>query len=128
MTETSLVLSQLDVTAGSRPVLHGLDLVVGAGETHVLFGPNGSGKSSLLAAIMGLAPYQVTHGEIRFAGDRIDELPVDMRARKGIGMAFQRPPALAGVTVSALSKALGADERLGREAEALDLAGFATRM
>ncbi|WP_454887568.1 ATP-binding cassette domain-containing protein [Sphingomonas oryzagri] len=127
MTEPLLTLSQVDVAAGERDIVRGIDLTVGVGETHILFGPNGSGKSTLLAAIMGLPPCRVTRGEIRFAGERIDSLPVAARARKGLGMAFQRPPALAGVTVGALGKALGADERLAREAEALDLAGFAAR-
>ncbi len=122
-----LEIRNLSVAAAEAEILTGIDLTVREGELHVLFGPNGSGKSSLLAAIMGLPPFQVTAGEILFRGQRIDTLPVDARARLGIGMAFQRPPALDGVTVSGLSDALGAGERLQAEAAALDLAGFVGR-
>src|SRR3546814_8271145 len=56
---------------------------------------------------MGLAPYRVTSGEIWFKGQRIDALPVDKRAQMGLGMSFQRPPALEGVTVEAFTAAIG---------------------
>jgi Fe-S cluster assembly ATP-binding protein len=111
----------LDVSVGELPILRGIDLAIQSGEMHVLFGANGSGKSSLLAAIMGLPPFQVTRGEILFRGERINELAVDERAKRGIGIAFQRPPALDGVTVRALADALGATGTLRREAHALDL-------
>ncbi|MFE3837407.1 ABC transporter ATP-binding protein [Pseudogemmobacter sonorensis] len=126
MAET-LEIRNLDVSAGETQILSGIDLTIGPGELHVLFGPNGSGKSSLLAAIMGLPPFRVTGGEILFRGQRIDMLAVDARARLGIGMAFQRPPALDGVTVSGLSEALGAGDRLAAEAAALDLERFTGR-
>ncbi|MCC7252084.1 ATP-binding cassette domain-containing protein [Hyphomicrobium sp.] len=116
-----LHIHDVDVSAGDTRILHGIDLEIRAGEMHVLFGANGSGKSSLLAAIMGLPPFAVTRGEILLRGERIDILPVDERAKRGLGMAFQRPPALDGVTVQALADALGASEALKREADALDL-------
>jgi len=122
-----LSVHHLDVAVGPRVILQDIDLAVGVGQTHVLFGPNGSGKSSLLAALMGLPPYRVTRGEILFDGQRIDTLPTHARAQLGLGMSFQRPPALEGVTVRALAEALGAQARLEHEAEALDLAGFASR-
>ncbi len=122
-----LDLHGIEVLAGEHVILHDINLAVGKGQTHILFGPNGSGKSSLLAAIMGLAPYRVTRGEILLDGERIDGLPVDARARLGLGMAFQRPPAIEGVTVGALGKALGAGDRLAEESGALDLAAFSPR-
>ncbi len=49
----ALECSDLDVAYGDVPVLRGLDLVVGAGETVALLGPSGSGKTSLLYAVAG---------------------------------------------------------------------------
>lgn len=127
MVESLLSLCGVCVGVEERTILRDVDLTVRSEETHILFGPNGSGKSSLLSAIMGLPPYRVTTGEICFAGERIDSLPVDARARLGLGMAFQRPPALDGVTVAALGHALGADTRLASESNRLDLSGFEAR-
>lgn len=112
---------------GPLCVVRDLSLSVPEGELHVLLGPNGSGKSSLLAAIMGLAPYEVTQGDIRLRGESLVGLPPDARAAKGVGMGFQRPPAISGVTVSDFAAAIGAEEILRREAEALDLAAFGPR-
>ncbi len=122
-----LEIDNLGVDAGDVPVLRGVNLAVGIGELHVLLGPNGSGKSSLLAAVMGLPPYRVTAGEIRFRGDCINDLRVDERARLGMGMAFQRPPSLDGVTVGDFREALNAASNYQQEATALDLDGFAGR-
>lgn len=127
MTNPLLDIRDLHVAANGLPVLHGVNLTIPAGETHVLFGPNGSGKSSLLAAVMGLAPYRVTSGQILFKGKRIDALPVDQRAQGGIGISFQRPPALDGVTVEAFTAAIGSTALLAAEASALDFGGFLER-
>lgn len=122
-----LEISGLSVEVAGKPVLEGIDLSLGRGELHVLLGPNGSGKSSLLAAIMGLPAYRIVAGEIRFCGENINDMPLFERARRGIGMAFQRPPELDGVTVAAFAAALQAQDRLQREAAALDLADFSRR-
>ncbi|AOH87050.1 ABC transporter ATP-binding protein (plasmid) [Sphingomonas panacis] len=127
MTAPILEIRDLHVSADGLPVLHGVTLSIPTGETHVLFGPNGSGKSSLLATIMGLAPYQITSGEIWLKGRRIDALPVDQRAQMGLGMSFQRPPPLEGVTVEAFTAAIGATALLETEAPALDFGAFAER-
>lgn len=126
-----LTLDHLTVTVptpqGPRAVVKDLSLTVPDGELHVLLGPNGSGKSSLLAAIMGLSPYVVTEGAMSWNGESLLGLTPDARAARGIGMAFQRPPAIDGVTIAGFAAALGADAALSREASALDLAGFADR-
>ena len=48
-----LRLSDLGASYGAAPVLQGVTLAVGAGETVALLGPNGAGKSTVLAAITG---------------------------------------------------------------------------
>jgi len=92
-----LEIKQLSVAVNGRGILHDVNLRIGAGETHVLFGPNGSGKTTLLMALMGLPRYRVTNGSITFKGKDITRLPLDERARLGMGMSFQRPPVVRGV-------------------------------
>ena len=87
----------LNVEVEGKEILHDVNLTIGAGETHVLFGPNGAGKTTLLMAIMGFPKYKVTKGSIAFDDRDITGLPLDERARLGIGMSFQRPPVVRGV-------------------------------
>ncbi len=68
-------------------VLRGLNLHVRQGEIVALLGANGAGKSTTLKAISGLLKTEdgeVTRGEIRFAGSRIDGLDPDIVVRRGI--------------------------------------------
>jgi branched-chain amino acid transport system ATP-binding protein len=51
-----LRLADLSASYGAAPVLQGVALNVGPGETVALLGPNGAGKSTLLAAITGTVP------------------------------------------------------------------------
>lgn len=97
-----LEVRDLSVRAGERPVLGGVSLSIMPGEVHVLLGPNGGGKTTLLMAVMGMPGYVVTGGRILFFGDDITALTADERARRGIALSFQRPPAVRGVTVGTL--------------------------
>lgn len=45
MSEQLLQVRNLSVSVEDKPILHGIDLEVRPGETHVLMGPNGAGKS-----------------------------------------------------------------------------------
>jgi len=95
--DNMLEIKQLGVVVGDKEILHSINLTIKAGETHVLFGPNGSGKTTLLMAIMGSPKYQVTKGSIILKGKDIEGLPMDERARLGIGISLQRPPVVRGV-------------------------------
>lgn len=92
-----LQIEDLHVSVGDREILRGVDLAIGEGETHVLLGPNGGGKSTLLNTIVGMPGYRITQGRIVFKGVDLVGLEIDERARLGIGIAFQRPPAVRGV-------------------------------
>lgn len=92
-----LELQDLHVAIGDREILHGINLHIGQGETHVLMGPNGSGKSTLLMTIMGFDAYTITRGKIIFNGTDVTDMPVHERARLGMGIMFQRPPTIPGL-------------------------------
>jgi Fe-S cluster assembly ATP-binding protein len=87
----------LSVTVEGKRILHDVNLHIEQGESLVLFGPNGSGKTSLLKTVMGIPQYRVESGSIRYRGEEITQRSIDERARLGIGMVFQHPPAVRGV-------------------------------
>jgi len=122
-----LKIKQLTVAVKGKEILHDVDMAIRSGETHVLFGPNGSGKSTLLMAIMGFPRYQITRGSIIFKGKDITKLPLDERARLGIGISFQRPPVVRGVKTRDMLAACVAGEggensgRLAEQANLTDL-------
>ena len=63
-------------------------------------GPNGAGKSTLGYALMGNPRYQLTNGEIWFQGKKINEEPVDKRAKAGMFLSFQSPLEVPGLSLS----------------------------
>jgi Fe-S cluster assembly ATP-binding protein len=121
MTTPILEVSDLAVSVGRKKVLKGVSLTIGPGEVHVLMGPNGGGKTTLLLSIMGMPGYTVTGGRIVFRGEEITGIPADARARKGIALAFQKPPSVRGVTVRAMTGKLL--DRSGKGEALDDLAG-----
>jgi len=123
-----LEIDNLTVTIDDEPLLTNVNMTVEPGEIHVVFGPNGTGKSSLIKAIMGLPPYRVASGDIRFEGKSILDLGIDERARLGIGLAFQQPPAVRDVSLLALGKALGIEKKkLDDEATQLGMGAHINR-
>jgi Fe-S cluster assembly ATP-binding protein len=120
-----LEIKNLSVAIGNREILHDINVTIKVGETHVLFGPNGSGKTTLLMAIMGVPKYHVTKGSLIFKGTDIVGLPMDERARLGIGMSLQRPPVVRGVKtrdmVTACAKGRVSDEAIDSLAEKANL-------
>ena len=92
-----LEIVDLWVKVDGRELLRGVNLTVPRGEVHVLLGPNGSGKTSLIMTITGYPEYRICKGRILFNGADITELNITARSRLGIGVAYQRPPTVAGV-------------------------------
>lgn len=99
MEDNLLYIKNLKVNAHDKEILHGLDLTVGRGETHVIMGPNGAGKSTLGNALMGNPAYEVTDGEIIFDGKPLLDLAVNERAKAGLFMSFQNPLEVPGVSL-----------------------------
>ncbi|MET9860103.1 metal ABC transporter ATP-binding protein [Streptomyces smyrnaeus] len=118
---------------GGRPVLRGVDLTVGRGETVALLGANGSGKSTTIRAVLGQVP--LTGGELELFGTPFARF----RDWRRLGYVPQRSTAAAGVpatvreVVSAGRLARRRFRPLGREDKAavrhaLELVGMADRM
>nr|MDO8084927.1 ATP-binding cassette domain-containing protein [Candidatus Sigynarchaeum springense]MDO8117402.1 ATP-binding cassette domain-containing protein [Candidatus Sigynarchaeota archaeon] len=95
----------INVQEGSakRVIIKDLSLHVDEGEIHVIFGPNGSGKTTLLHAILGYPGINIEAGKIVLDGIDITALPVHERVRRGIGMIFQNPPSIRGITLNDIS-------------------------
>ena len=109
-----LQIKDLAVSTNGQSILKNINLEIDKGETVVLFGPNGCGKTTLLMSIMGLGGYKIEKGKIIFKGEDITNIPVYERVKLGIGIMFQRPPTVNGVTVRQLVKLCG-DEDLDVE-------------
>ncbi len=102
-----LEIKDLHVEIMNKEILNGINLEIEENEKIVLLGPNGSGKTTLLKAIMGLSPIKIIKGNIIFKGKDITNLPIDERAKLGIGMAFQFPPSIKGVRISDILNKFG---------------------
>lgn len=122
-----LEIEDLSVGIGGKQVLSNVNLRIGPGETHALFGPNGTGKTTLLNAIAGIPRYTVTGGRIVFKGRDITQMSMDERARLGIGMAFQRPPALRGLKLKDLVKIINPHAETTAILKRMDFEEFAGR-
>jgi len=86
----------LTVSIEDKRVLKDVNLHIKQGETIILFGPNGSERHRF-ETIIGIPGYRIESGRILFNNMDITELAMEKRAKLGIGIAFQRPPAVRGV-------------------------------
>ncbi len=122
-----LEIVDLSVSIGNKQVLKNFNLKIGQGETHALFGPNGTGKTTLLNVIAGIPRYTVEGGRIEFKGEDITHMSMDERARLGIGMAFQRPPAIRGLRLKDLIKIINPKADAQEILKRMDFEAFAER-
>lgn len=83
-----------------KEILHGVNIEINKGETHVLMGPNGAGKSTLGYALMGNPRYITESGEIIFDGKNIVDESADKRAKAGMFLSFQNPLEVPGLPLS----------------------------
>jgi Fe-S cluster assembly ATP-binding protein len=113
-----LEVKNLQVEAGGKKILDGVDLTVNAGEVHAIMGPNGSGKSTFSYVLAGKPGYTITGGSARFEGEDLLALAPDERAAKGLFLAFQYPLEIPGVTtMTFLRTAVNAVRKKRGEAE-----------
>lgn len=81
-----------------RVVVDNIELDVNSGEIVGLLGPNGAGKTTSFYMIIGLI--RPDSGDILLNGENIDELPMHMRARKGITYLPQESSIFRKMTVA----------------------------
>ena len=87
-------------TQETKRIIDNLSLSIETNKFTVITGPNGGGKSTLAKLIMGIE--KPTSGRILFEGEDITDLPIDERARLGIGYGFQQPARFKGMKVKKL--------------------------
>jgi len=97
---STLEIKDLHVSIEGKQILKGVNLKVSQGEIHAIMGPNGSGKSTLANTLMGHPKYKVESGDILLDGESIVGATPDVRAKKGLFLAFQYPLEISGVPLA----------------------------
>jgi branched-chain amino acid transport system ATP-binding protein len=91
-----LSVKNLDAWIGDHQILHEVSFEVGDGVT-ALLGRNGVGKTTTLRALLGLVRRK---GEVRLAGERVDELPTHTVVTRGIGYVPENREVFGSLTVA----------------------------
>ena len=95
--EKLLDVKNLKKSYGGKMVVNGLSFFVRPGEVVGLLGSNGAGKTTAFYMTMGLIC--ADGGEVIFREKRVDHLPLDKRAKLGMGYLAQEPSIFRSLTV-----------------------------
>ena len=87
-----------------RSVVKSVSLHIQSGDIVGLLGPNGAGKTTCFYIIVGLVSND--SGQIKLDGQSIDHLPIDKRARQGIGYLPQEASIFRNLSVEDNIKAV----------------------
>src|ERR1700694_3743229 len=123
-----LEIEDMRATVSDKEILKGIDLTVNAGEVHAVMGPNGSGKSTLAQVLAGHPAYQVTSGTVRYEGEDLLDMDPEIRAQKGLFLAFQYPVEIPGVSNAYFLRTAYNEIRKARGHEEIDPMSFADLM
>jgi Fe-S cluster assembly ATP-binding protein len=95
-----LSLKNVKVSVEQKEILHDFSYQFQEKKIYAIMGPNGSGKSTLIQTIIGNPQYDLAkNSSIIFQNKSIHTLSPDKRAKLGIGVTFQSPLALQGISV-----------------------------
>lgn len=118
-----LELKNISFKRDNKQILDNVSLKLDDDKFVVITGPNGSGKSTLAKIIMGIE--KPDSGQILLDGEDITNLPINERAKSGIGFAFQQPVRFKGITVYDLIKlSAGKDINKGEACNILSKVGL----
>jgi lipopolysaccharide export system ATP-binding protein len=95
--QTGLVAKDLVKQFRGRKVVDGVSVHIQAGEVVGLLGPNGAGKTTSFHLILGQLP--PNEGKVLLDGKEITNLPMYLRARRGIGYLPQEASIFRRMTV-----------------------------
>ncbi len=93
----SLKAVDLEKSFGLKKVVDKVTIEVGRGEIVGLLGPNGAGKTTTFSMMLGLVPQD--GGRVYLRGEDITDLPMYLRARKGLCLLPQEPSSFRKLTV-----------------------------
>jgi branched-chain amino acid transport system ATP-binding protein len=97
MNDAVLRVERLSKSFGGVEAVRDVSFDVAAGELVALIGPNGAGKTTCFNLVNGqLAP---DAGVVTLSGTRIDRLPPQAIARRGVGRTFQVAATFASMSV-----------------------------
>src|SRR3954470_14107653 len=82
---------------GRRQVVNGVSIDVERGEVVGLLGPNGAGKTTSFYMMVGLVKADL--GTINLLDENVTDLPLHVRAKKGIGYLPQEASVFRELTV-----------------------------
>jgi branched-chain amino acid transport system ATP-binding protein len=121
MTTPALETRGLTIRFGGHVAVNQVSCAFHKGTLTAIVGPNGAGKTTYFNLISG--QLKATEGEVLVKGERITGLPASLRARRGLGRAFQLTNLFPNLSVlENVRLAVQAQEGIG-----LDFLGLAAR-
>lgn len=119
-----LQLKNLKYKAGDKAILNDITADFWEGHIHAIVGPNGAGKSTLAYTIMGLSSYRDFDGDIIFKGEKLNDISIDERAKRGITLAWQEPARFEGLKIRDFLKAAAKDKSMKNLRNAMEMMGL----